>query len=88
MEKLRFEVIDDIDVNSIYFWVNEKHIKKIGHSNLPVVSNKYDPKYKKHRFGLVDEPKYQPFGRFIRTDLAEKILKTLRADKMMHVEEI
>ena len=37
------EVIDDIGVNSICFWLNEKHIEtKIGHSNLPVVTNKYD----------------------------------------------
>ena len=56
------EAINDIDVNSRYFWLNKKYIEtKIVHSNLPVVTNKYDPK-------LVDEPKYQPFRRFIRND--------------------
>ena len=31
-------------------WLNEKHIKeKLGHKNLPVNTNKYDPVYKKHR---------------------------------------
>ena len=41
------EVINDIDANSIYFWLNENHIEtRIGHSNLPVVTNKYNPKYK------------------------------------------
>ena len=66
------EVIDYIDVNSIYFWINDKHIEtRTEHSNFLVVTNKYDPKYKKSRFELVDEPKYQPFRRFIRSDLAE-----------------
>ena len=41
------EVIDDTDVNCIYFWLNERHIEiKIWHSNLPVLTNKYNPEYK------------------------------------------
>ena len=29
-------------------WLNKKHLeKKMGHSNLPVATNKYDPMYKK-----------------------------------------
>ena len=60
------EVLDDIDVSSRYFWLNDKHIQtKIGHSNLPVVTNKYDPIFKKRRF-----------------ELAEKLVKTFRADKI------
>ena len=68
------EVIDDIEANSIYSWLNDKHIETgIGHSNFPVVTKKYDPEYKKCRFELVvDKPKYLPFTRFIRNDLAEK----------------
>ena len=70
------EVINDIDVNSIYFWLNEKHVEtKIGHSNLTDVINKYDLNYKKCRFKLVDEPKYQPFRRFIRNDLVEILIR-------------
>ena len=39
-------------------WLNEKHIEeKLGHNNLPVITNKYDPVYKKHRYELVDKPK-------------------------------
>ena len=72
---------DDMDVNN--FWRNDKHIEtKIGYSNLPVVTNKYDPEYKKRRFELVDEPKYQPFRSFIHNNLAEKLVKTLRTDKI------
>ena len=38
-------------------WLNEKHIEeKLGHKNLPVITNKYDPVYKKHRYELVDKP--------------------------------
>ena len=79
----RIETINDIDVNSRYFWLNEKHIEtKIGHSNLPLITNKYGPKYKKYRSELVDEPKYQPFRRLISNDLAEKLVKTLKTDKI------
>ena len=42
------EAINDFDANRKYFWLNGKHIETgIRHSNLPVVRNKYDPKYKK-----------------------------------------
>ena len=68
--------IDDIDVNSIYFWLNEKHIEtKIEDSSFAVVTNKHDPEYKKRKFELVDEPKFKSFRRFIQNDLTEKLLK-------------
>ena len=39
-------------------WSNERHIeKKIGHKKLRVITNKYDPVYKKHRYELVNKPK-------------------------------
>ena len=58
MEKYYIEVIVDIHVNSIYFWLNEKHIEtKKGYSNLPVPTKKYDSVYTKHRSELVNEPK-------------------------------
>ena len=64
--------------------MNEKHIETgIVHSNLSVITNTFDQKYKKCRFELpVDEPNYQPFRRFARNDLAEKLVKTLREDKI------
>ena len=41
-------------------WLNEKHIEeKLGHKNLPVITNKYDEVYRKHRYELVDKPKKQ-----------------------------
>ena len=80
------EQINDIDTNSIYFCLHEKHIDTgMGHSNLPFVTNNYDPKYKRCMFDLVDEPKYQPFRMILRNDLAEKLVKTFRADKNRYV---
>ena len=39
-------------------WLSEKHIEeKLGHKNLPVITNEYDPVYKKHRYEVVDKPK-------------------------------
>ena len=39
-------------------WLNEKHIEeKLGRKNLPVITNKYDQVYKKHRYKLVNKPK-------------------------------
>ena len=61
----------------------EKHIQtKIGGPNLPAVTSKYDPEYKKRRYDLLDELKYQPYRNFIRNNLAEKLVKTLRVDKI------
>ena len=52
-------------------------------SDLPFVTIKCDQKYKKYRFELpVDDPKYQPFRRFVRNGLAEKLVKTLWEDKI------
>ena len=81
-KKCGIEVINDIYINSIYFWLNEKHIETgMGHSNLAVVTNKYGPKYKIYWLDLVDKPNYQPFRRFDPNYLAEKLVKTIRADK-------
>ena len=56
-------------------WLNEKHIEeKLGHKNLPVITNKYDPVYKKHRYELVDKRKKQPNRRFLSSNLAVKVI--------------
>ena len=52
-------------------WLNEKHIEeKLGHKNLPAITNKFEPAYKNPRFGLVDKPKKQPNRRFVRSGFA------------------
>ena len=40
-------------------WLNERNIdEKLGHKNLPAITNKYDQEYKKYRYELVNELKY------------------------------
>ena len=39
-------------------WLNEKHIEEqLGHANLVVITQRYHPKYRKHRYELLDNPK-------------------------------
>ena len=49
----------EVIVNGIaILWLNEKDVKgTLGHKNLPVITYKYDPVYKKHKYELVDKPK-------------------------------
>ena len=55
-------IVDGISM----LWLNEKHIEeKLGHKNLPVITNKYDQVYKRHRPELINEPKKQPNRRFL-----------------------
>ena len=70
-------------VNSVdALWLNEKNIEeKLGHRNLPVISNKYDKIYKKRRCELVDKPIKQADRRFLHIDLALKIIMDCRTDK-------
>ena len=68
-------------------WLNEKHIEEeLGHKNLPVVTNKYDPIYKKYRYELVNDPEKQPNRRFLRSDLALKIIMNCRTDKSFNLK--
>ena len=70
-------IVDSIDMLSS----NEKHIEqKLGHKNLPTIANKYDPVCKKHRYELVDKPKKDQKRRFLRSDLAWKVLMDCRTD--------
>ena len=79
LENNGIEVIVD-SVNAL--WLNEKNIEeKLGHKNLPVISNKYDKIYKKRRCELVDKPIKQADRRFLHIDLALKIIMDCRTDK-------
>ena len=88
MVKITKQIWDENDVELIVdknggSWLNEKHIEtKTGHSNLPGVTNKYDPMHKKCRFELLYKPKYKPCRIFMRNDLAEKLVKPLKTDKI------
>ena len=63
-------------------WLNEKNIEeKLGHKNLPAITNKYDKIHKKHRCELVNKPIKQSDRRFLHIDLALKIIMDCRTDK-------
>ena len=73
------EVIVD-SVNAL--WLNEKNIEeKLGHKNLPAISNKYDKIYKKCRYELVNKPIKQSDRRLLHIDLALKIIMDCRTDE-------
>ena len=73
------EVIVD---NANALWLNKKNIEeKLGHKNLPVITNKCDKIYKKSRCELIDKPIKQPNRKFLHIDLALKIIMDCRADK-------
>ena len=77
-------IIDGIDT----LWLNEKHIEeKLGHKNLPAITSKYEQMYKKHRHQLVNEPKKQPNRRFLRCDLAFKIIMNCRTDESCNLKK-
>ena len=70
-------------------WLNEKHIgEKLGHKSLPVTTNKYDSVYKKHRYKLVGKWKKQPNRRFLRSDLALKVIMDCRTDESCNLKKI
>ena len=69
-------------------WLNEKHIEeKLGHKNLSVITNKYDQVYKKHRYKLLNKPKKQRNRRFIRSDLALKVIINSRTDESCNLKK-
>ena len=62
--------------------LNEKHMEeKLGHKNLPTITKKYDQAYKKHRHELVNEAKKQQNRRFLRSDLALRIIMNCKTDE-------
>ena len=81
------ETLENNDIEVIVdgfntLWLNEKYVEEqLGHKNLPEITNKYNKIYKKHRYELVDEPIKQPNRRFLRIDLALKIIMDCRTDE-------
>ena len=79
LENNGIEVIVD-SVNAL--WLNEKNIEeKLGHKNLPVITNKYDKIYKKRRYELVNKPIKQSNRRFLLINLSLKIIMDCRTDQ-------
>ena len=63
-------------------WPNERHIQQqLRHKNLRAVTNKSDKEYKKCRYELIDDSIKQSHRKFIRNDLALKIIMDCRTDQ-------
>ena len=78
------EVITD---NLDTLWLNEMHVQQqLGHKNLRAVTNKYNKEYKKCRYELIDDPIKQSHRRFIRIDLALKIIMDCRTDQSCNLK--
>ena len=68
-------------------WLNKKPVEeKLGHKNLPVITNKYNPVYKEHRYELLDKPKNQPDRRLLHSDLALKVIMDCRTDESFNLK--
>ena len=80
----------EVIVNGIgTLWLNEKHVEgKLGHKNLPVITKKYDPIYKKHKYELVNKPKKQPKIRLLHGDLTLKAIMDCRAHESCNIKKI
>ena len=56
----------------------KKDMEGLDHKNLRVTTVKYLSGHRKHRYGLVDEPKKQPKRTFICNELATKVIMGCR----------
>ena len=63
-----------------------KHMTSLGHKNVPAITNKYDPVYKKHRYELVDKQIKQPSRRFLRSNLALKVIMDCRTNESCNLQ--
>ena len=78
------EVITD---NFNTLWLNERHVQQqLGRKNLRAVTKKYNEEYKKRRFELIDESTKQSHRKFIRNDLALKIIMDCRTDESCNLK--
>ena len=55
--------------------------EKLDHKNLPVITNKYELIYKKHRHELEDNPKNEPNRRFLHSELTLIVIMDCTTDK-------
>ena len=83
-ENNNIEVITD---KFAELWLNEMHLQEqLGHKNLRAVTKKYDEEYKKYRYELINDPIKQPNRKFIRNDLALKIIMDCRTDESCNLK--
>ena len=79
--------IEVITYNRNTLWINEKDVQQqLGHKNLVEVTNKCSKEYRKCRYELIDEPIKQSHRKFIRNDLALKIIMDCRTDESCNLK--
>ena len=67
----------------------EKHVeKRLVHSNLTVITNKYDSKCKNSQYELKKNFKKQLNRKFLREDLAVKIIMDCRTSELREFKKI
>ena len=87
MEKCVIEIINDPN-DGKYFWLNEKHLEyEIGYSCLTVVTNKYYKSAKNVGMNWMKIQKKKRQRRFIRNDLGDCLVKTIRTDKINELKK-
>ena len=58
------ETYENKDIEMIVYdnytlWLKEQHIEdKLGHKTVPVITNKYHPVHKKHRYEIVEQQRF------------------------------
>ena len=68
-------------------WLNEMHLQEqLGHKNLRAVTKKYDEEYKKYRCEWRNGPIKYPNRKFIRNDLALKIIMDCRTNESCNLK--
>ena len=79
----------EVTVDSVNaLWLNEKNIEeKLGHKNLPIITNNYDKIYKKSRYELVNKPIKQPNRKCLHINLALKIIIDCKTDKSCRLKK-
>ena len=70
-------IVDSVDT----LWINEKNIEENQVIKIYQQLQTNTTKYTKNRYELVDEPIKQPNRRFLRSDLALKIIMGCRTDE-------
>ena len=79
--------IEVITVKFAESWLNERHIQQqLELKNLPALTKKYSEEYKKCRYEWTHDPIKESYRRFIRNDLALKIIMDCRTNESCNLE--
>ena len=79
--------IEVITGNLNTLWLNGRHVQKqLSHKNLSAVTTKYEEEYKQCRYELIDKSTKQSHRKFIRNNLALKIIMDCGTDESCNLK--